>query len=273
MAKIDPYSITDQMDHTAIAAMTQRLEDRGKNEFFLQMMNEYLDALEPAKLGRVLEVGCGTGVATRGLALHPQFNGHIFASDLSADLVDVARRRAVEVGCADKITFSSGDALSLENQDKYDAVIAHTVISHVPDYRSFVSSLANAVSEDGTIVIFDGDYASVTFGSENSEDGTAFANALINGVVANPTILREMPHVAKEQGLKVEQSFSYLLSEIGHANFFVDMFPSLPILLPKTSIATEEQVKAWIEQQLGYAADGTFFGSITYYTYLMQKAR
>ena len=82
-----------------------------------------------------------------------------------------------------------------------------------------------------------------------------------------------MPHVANEQGLKVEQSFSYLLSEIGQANFFVDMFPSLPILLPKTGIADEEQVKAWIDQQLGYSAAGTFFGSITYYTYLMQKAQ
>ena len=107
MAKLDPYSITDQMHPTAILSMITRLEARSANQFFRQMLDDYLEALEPAKLACVLEVGCGTGVATRALAQHPGFVGHIYASDLSAELFDVARKRAVEVGCADKVTFSA----------------------------------------------------------------------------------------------------------------------------------------------------------------------
>lgn len=273
MSKIDPYSITDQVDQTAIASMTQRLEDRGENSFFLHMLSEYLDALEPGKLNRVLEVGCGTGVATRALALHPRFGGHIFASDLSADLVDVAKRRAIEVGCADKITFSSGDALNVDGSEKYDAVIAHTVVSHVPDYRTFMRAMANAINDNGTIAIFDGDYASITFGSEDPDDGNALANAMINGVVTNPAIMRVMPWLAKDNGLKVQRTFPYLLSEIGEANFFADAFPSLPILLPKTGIADEAQVRSWIDQQMNNSAQGTFFGSINFYAYLLTKTQ
>jgi SAM-dependent methyltransferase len=273
MVKLDPYSITDQVDSTAISSMTTRLEARGENKFFRQMLNDYLEALEPPKLTRVLEVGCGTGVATRALAQHPSFGGHIFASDLSADFVDVARKRAIEVGCAEKITFSVGDALCLDGKDKYDAVIAHTVVSHVPDHQSFIGALSNSVVDNGTIAIFDGDYASITLGAENPEDGNALANAIISGVITNPTIMRHMPWMAKSHGLQVKHSFSYLLSEIGQASFFSDMFPSLPVLLPKSGIADEAQVNAWVEQQMGYSANGTFFGAINYYTYLLGNAR
>jgi ubiquinone/menaquinone biosynthesis C-methylase UbiE len=273
MPKLDPYSITDQMDSTAISSMTMRLEARGENEFFRQMLNDYLDALEPAKLTRVLEVGCGTGVATRALAQHPSFIGHIFASDLSADLVDVAKKRAIEVGCAEKITFSSGDALKLDGEDKYDAVIAHTVASHVPDYHSFIGSLANSTLDGGTIAVFDGDYASITLGAEDPDDGNALANAIIGGAITNPTIMREMPWMAKSHGLRVKRSFSYLLSEIGQASFFADMFPSLPVLLPKSGIADEAKVKAWVEQQMRYSTEGTFFGAINFYTYLLGKSQ
>jgi protein-L-isoaspartate O-methyltransferase len=273
MAKLDPYSITDQLDETAITSITTRLEARGDNSFFRRMLDDYLDALEPARLNRVLEVGCGTGLATRALAQHPSFAGHIDASDLSADLVDAARKFAKEAGCADRITFSAGDALALANVAKYDAVIAHTVVSHVPDYRSFVASLSNAVVDGGTVAIFDGDYASITLGAEKPEDGNALANAIINGMVSNPTIMREMPWLAQSQGLQAKRTFSYVLSEIGKASFFADMFPSLPVLLPRSGIADEAQAKAWVDQQMGYSAEGTFFGSINFYTYLLQPER
>jgi protein-L-isoaspartate O-methyltransferase len=233
------------------------------------MLSDYLDALEPARLKRVLEVGCGTGVATRALARHPAFSGHICASDLSAELVDAARKLANDAGCADRITFSSGDALALEGAEKYDAVIAHTVVSHVPDYRRFIAGLAKSVADTGTIAIFDGDYASITLGAENPSDGAAISRAIIEGVITNPTIMREMPWLAKEQGLQVKASFSYLLSEIGTARFFADMFPSLPVLLPRAGVADEAQVRKWVAQQMAFSSEGTFFGAINFYTYLL----
>lgn len=273
MTKLDPYSITNKLDATAIGAITTRLETRGENLYFQKMLADYLDALEPANLQRVLEVGCGTGVATRALARHPAFRGHISASDLSAELVETARRLAENAGCADRITFSTGDALALESDEKYDAVIAHTVASHVPDYRRFIAGLVKSVADTGTIAIFDGDYASITLGAESPDDGAAISGAIVGGIITNPTIMRQMPWLAKEQGLQVKRSFSYVLSEIGTARFFADMFPSLPVLLPRAGIADEEQVKKWVDQQMAFSSEGTFFGSINFYTYLLAPRR
>ena len=270
MPKLDPYSMTDKLDETAISSIINRLESRGQLAFFRKMLDEYLDALNPSRLNRVLEVGCGTGVATRALAQHPEFSGHIDASDLSADLVAAAVKLAAEAGCADKITFSVGDAQAMSNVEAYDAAIAHTVISHVPDYEAFLSFIFQAVAPAGKVVLFDGDFASITLGAENPEDGEAFSKALIEGLVTNPTIMRQVPWLASANGFEIAQSFSYLLSEIGTARFFADGFPSYPVLLPKSGVADEATAQAWVDQQMAYSEDGMFFGAINFYTYILQ---
>lgn len=269
MSSLDPYSMTDKLDEKAISAITTRLEARGRDAFFQGMLREYLDALTPSRLKRVLEVGCGTGVATRALATHPEFTGHIDASDLSADLIAEAEKLAAEAGCGDKISFEAGDALSIAPAEPYDAVIAHTVISHVPNYSDFFSSISLATAPDGKIVIFDGDFASLTFGSENAADGKALSEAMIEGLITNPTIMRRMPWLAAANGCKIEKSFGYLLSEIGTASFFSDTFASLPVLLPRTGVADEATVQSWVKQQEAYAQAGTFFAAMNFYTYIL----
>jgi len=271
METLDPYSITNKLDEAAIASVTTRLEARGEDPFFQNMLDEYIAALDPARLKRVLEVGCGTGVATRALANHPSFTGHIDASDLSEDLIATAIDLAERDGCAGKVSFTAQDALAVSAEGTYDAVIAHTVISHVPAYEAFLAGLAKAVAKDGTIVMFDGDYASTTLGAEDPADGERLSQAIINGMIVNPRIMQQMPWIAANAGLKVRKSFSYLLSEIGSAGFFADMLPSLPVLLPRTGQADETTTRRWVEQQKGYARDGTFFGAVNFYTYMLRK--
>lgn len=273
MSKLDPYSMTDRIGDDAIASMITRLEARGRNPFFRRMLDEYLDALDPARLSRVLEIGCGTGVATRALATYPKFSGHIFASDLSPGLIEAASRLAEEAECSEKVTFATGDKLAMAASDPYDAVIAHTVISHVPDYRGFLSAVARAVVPGGQVAIFDGDYASITVGAENVEDGEAFSGAMIDAMITNPTVMRQMPWLAADANLEITKSFSYLLSEIGTAQFFVDAFSSLPVLIPKTGIADQARVQTWVDQQMGYSQAGRFFGAINFYTYLLSPMR
>lgn len=270
VSTFDPYSMTDKLDEAAIGAMTTRLETRGRHAFFRGMIDDYLDAIEPAKRGRVLEVGCGTGVAARALAQHPGFRGHIDAFDLSGALVEQARTLAEEAGCADRITFSVGDVLELSGGG-YDAVIAHTLISHVPDYEACLAAMARAAAPGAPLVVSDGDYASITLGSKDARSGAELANAIIEGLITNPDVMRRMPWLAEAAGLQVSKSFPYLLSEIGSASFFADMFPSLPVLLPKTGVTDEATVQAWVDEQTGYARDGTFFGAINFYTYVLQS--
>jgi ubiquinone/menaquinone biosynthesis C-methylase UbiE len=132
MAAIDVYRITDKLDGDTLDVLEQRLEARGRHPRFLHMMGEYLDAMHIDGAASVLDVGCGTGVVARAIGRRPGFRGRLTGIDVSPRLVDAARRFAAGEGLGAVIDFRAGDSQSLQLPDAaFDAVIAHTLISHV----------------------------------------------------------------------------------------------------------------------------------------------
>jgi cyclopropane fatty-acyl-phospholipid synthase-like methyltransferase len=69
----DPYNRTHELNAAATSAIATRLERRGEDPFFVQMLDDYLDAMEVQNARFVLDVGCGTGGAARRLASRPVF--------------------------------------------------------------------------------------------------------------------------------------------------------------------------------------------------------
>ena len=65
MSGTDPWNATDTLEETTLDVMVTRLEARARDEHFIRMLDEYLDAMEIDTAGRVLDLGCGTGVAAR----------------------------------------------------------------------------------------------------------------------------------------------------------------------------------------------------------------
>jgi hypothetical protein len=49
--------------------------------------------------------------------------------------------------------------------------------------------------------IFDGDYASITFGHEDPARGKAYDEAFIDAIVTSPRVMRQMPRLLREAGL------------------------------------------------------------------------
>jgi ubiquinone/menaquinone biosynthesis C-methylase UbiE len=56
-----------------------------------------------------------------------------------------------------------------------DAVIAHTLISHLPDPYALIDEMMRLVRPGALVGIFDGDYASLTFSHPDPEAGKAIA--------------------------------------------------------------------------------------------------
>jgi hypothetical protein len=77
MEKADVYRITDALDGTSLEAMAARLEVRGKHPHFMAMLDEYLDAMQIDSARGVLDLGCGTGVASRAVLRRPRFAGAV----------------------------------------------------------------------------------------------------------------------------------------------------------------------------------------------------
>jgi len=97
----------------------------------LQLLLRHLDR-RPGQ--QVLDVGCGTGWFTRGLAAH----GHAMTGlDLDARMLEVARQRSPE-----GITWLQGDAARLPFADaSFDQVVALTSLCFVPDWQRAVAEM------------------------------------------------------------------------------------------------------------------------------------
>jgi 2-polyprenyl-3-methyl-5-hydroxy-6-metoxy-1,4-benzoquinol methylase len=268
----DPYNRTSELGEAALTAMADRLESRGRDPAFIRMLDDYLAAMDAEQLSLVLDVGCGTGVAARRLARLGAFAGRIVGIDRSPDLIAVARQQAAAEGLVDRIDLRVGDAAALGDlKGRFDAAIAHTLVSHVDDPLAVIKEIAACVRPGGTIAIFDGDFASWTYGGANPGAGRELAEAAIAAIVTNPHVMREFPAIARDAGLQVVVTRAYVLSEIGKASYFEASMAVYPALLPLAGRIDADAVERLIAIQRRNSAEGTFFGAINFYAYLLKR--
>jgi ubiquinone/menaquinone biosynthesis C-methylase UbiE len=272
MAAMDPFGRTDKLDDGMLEALVTRFEARGQHPRFAAMLHEYLEAMEIAHDAEVLDLGCGTGLAARAIARREGFRGKIFGIDLSPYLVAAAERLAREEGIGGRVAFRAGDVRSLGLPDRSaDAVVAHTLLSHVEDPLVVLKEAARVVRPGGSLGIFDGDYASLTFGHPDSAKGKATDETLIGALVTNPRVMRDLPRLLRAAGLELVTYFPHVLAEAGRATFWASAIQAYRRLLPRSGAMTEDAASAWAESLQKDSQDNVFFGSSNYYAYVARR--
>lgn len=96
------------------------------------------------------------------------------------------------------LTFQVGDTESLELDDgAFDAVIMHTLLSHVSDPLAVLAEAKRVTRPGGMIGVFDGDYASITFEQDDPAKSKADEETIVSAVVTQPRVMRQVPRLAK----------------------------------------------------------------------------
>lgn len=272
MPTFDVYGATTTLPDAILEAIATRLEARGQHPAMHRMLDEYLAAMAIDQTQDVLVLGSGTGVVPRLLVARPGFTGSVVAVDQSPYLIEVARRLAAEERVSERIRFEVGDAMRLDLPDvAFDAVIAHTVISHVPDPRAVLTEARRVVRPGGVVAIFDGDYASLTFGQPDPVQGKRDDEAIQAAMVAQPRVMRQMPLLLRDAGLTLTAGLPSVVADIGTADFFAPGLTSFRRLLPQAGAMDEATANAWVEARLQESATGTFFGASAFYAYLARR--
>jgi ubiquinone/menaquinone biosynthesis C-methylase UbiE len=272
MGALDPYRITDKLEDLLLDVMVSRLEARGEHWFFQKVLGEYLDAIDIDSANTVLDMGCGTGVAARTIARRANFSGTVTGIDLSPYLVKAAKRLADEEGLGSRVEFRSGDTRELDIPDgRFDAVVAHTLVSHVQQPLTVLKEAGRVVKPGGLIAIFDGDYASMTFALDDPVESKRYDEALISAVVTSPRVMRQMPRLIQRAGLEMVMTFPYIMAEVGEGDFWLSAIDSFEKLAPKSGAMTESEATSWANVLHEASDKGVFFGASNYYTYIARR--
>src|ERR1041384_4662982 len=101
---------------------------------------------------RVLDIGCGTGQTTRDAAICAT-DGSALGVDLSARMIDLARRLAAQQGIAN-VTFEQADAQIYPfTAESFDVAISRTGTMFFGDPAAAFSNIARAVRPEGRLAM------------------------------------------------------------------------------------------------------------------------
>lgn len=268
----DPHRYVNELDGDAVARLVARLEGRAKDRVFARLFDQYAGELAPPIGGRVLEVGCGTGAMSRFLVRRDDFRGTAVGVDHSPAFVEAGTRFAADEGLADHVRFRVGDAHRLDFPDaSFDAVFAHTLVSHAADPRAVLSEMARVVRPGGTVAIFDGDYASMTYAHPDHGLGARMDAALVAASFNNPRIMRDLPRLLPALGLRMRRAWGDAVTEIGQGSYFRSFAETYAPYIVRSGAFGQDAVDAWLETQRAAMRDGTFFAACIYYTVLATR--
>lgn len=272
MSAVDPFGRTDTLEESALRALVTRFEARGASPVFSGMLEDYLDAMHIDDAATVLDMGSGTGVASRAIARRGGFSGTVLGVDLSSYLVAAAQRLAREEGVAEALEFRVGNVYAVDAPDRaFDAVVAHTLLSHVEAPAAVLREAARVLRPGGMLGVFDGDYASMTFGNANPVQGKVYDEAVIAALVTNPRVMRLMPRLLREAGFELIMCSPYVLAETGRAQFWASAIEAYRHLIPKAGTLTQGEADAWASALRRDSEEGVFFGSSNYYAYVATR--
>lgn len=123
----------------------------------------FLPYLSPGM--RLLDVGCGTGSITVGLAevVSP---GEVVGIDVGKPSLETARAIATEKGVSN-VSFETGNAYELPYpDDSFDAVFSHMVLEHLDDPDKALLEIRRVLKSGGVVGLRDADQAGVIVGPE-----------------------------------------------------------------------------------------------------------
>jgi ubiquinone/menaquinone biosynthesis C-methylase UbiE len=268
----DIFRLAPTMDPTVLETIAARLEFRGTDQGYARRSQAYFSRLPLAEARRILALGCGTGIEVRALRRLARPGTVIVGVDHSPALIDAARQRTDQEGLSANVTYQVGDAHHTPYGDgEFDVVTLHTLISHVDDPLQVLREARRLVRPGGTVAIFDGDYASLTFAYPDHGLAKTIEEKLIQLIVANPRIMRDLPRLLHEVDLELIETDGVLYANIGTSRFWVGAAESYGVLLARSGLLSPAVVDDWRAFQAQAAADNTFFGASSYYTYLTRR--
>ena len=227
-------------------------------------------ALAAAPGERILDIGCGPGFYVAELLDEVGDTGSVVAVDASPDMLSLARER-----CAgrDNVTFREGTANALPVDDgAFDAALSVQVMEYVADVPAALSEIYRALRPGGRVLIWDVDWATAWWYTEDPDRMRRFLAAWDEHLV-HPSLPRRMGAHLRHTGFVdvAVQGHSFATVDYDDETFGVMMLGMAADFVPGRNGVSGDEVAAWKAEQRSLAERGEFFFEATQFCFTARK--
>lgn len=197
----DPFQNVSAAGDEMIDQIIDALEDRADDPAMNEIIARYFAELDWPAGGTLLEIGCGTGPVARAAARHSPGTRTI-GTDPAEDLVAEARTRAKDLP---NLRFETCDGAQQPfDAASVDAVILHTVLSHVTAPEDLLSEAFRVLRPGGQLVVCDADFSRLSLALCPDDPLEACAIGFTRNFVTDPWLATRLRPLFAETGFETE---------------------------------------------------------------------
>jgi ubiquinone/menaquinone biosynthesis C-methylase UbiE len=141
------------------------------------LQNDYATLVPLLKEGmRVLDVGCGTGAISKGIAEKVGSDGYVLGIDNTEAFINSGRQAYRDVP---NLQLMHADLFQFQTEEKFDLVVAARVLQWLSNPRDAVTKLASLLKPGGQLSILDYNHEALFFQPSPPEVMMTFYRAFL----------------------------------------------------------------------------------------------
>lgn len=111
-----------------------------------------IELAEIKRGSRVLDIATGIGEPAITAAKQVGNSGHVLATDISSQMLSIAKQRAISLGLEQVIEFKEGDAETIDlPASTFDAALCRFGLMFLPDLRTGLSNIYRSLVDGGRL--------------------------------------------------------------------------------------------------------------------------
>ena len=207
---------------------------------------------------RVLDAGCGPGFYVAEILERVGPGGSVVGVDASAPMLGLAAKRSA---AHENVSFHEGDVTALPVPDgEFDRVLSVQVLEYVDDIPAALAELLRVLRPGGRVVLWDVDWATVSWHSRDPERMERFLRAW-DEHLADPSLPRTLAARMREAGFEEVEMEGHVFAT---ADVTEETYAGALLPLMSDYVGTDE-AREWAAEQRELQANGeSYFACIQF---------